>query len=149
MNKVLVLSVGKANSFELNHYQSEFQMLLKEISYEVVSFFSQNIESIDKGTYVGTGKLVEIALFYKEYNEQHPDDPIVLLACNFELSGLQKKNINAITGIEIIDRTFVILDIFEKNAKTREAKLQVSIAKLQYLKNHLIDEKASYSQVTS
>ena len=149
MDKVLVLSVGKANSFELNHYQSEFQMLLKEISYEVVSFFSQNIESIDKGTYVGTGKLVEIALFYKEYNEQHPDDPIVLLACNFELSGLQKKNINAITGIEIIDRTFVILDIFEKNAKTREAKLQVSIAKLQYLKNHLIDEKASYSQVTS
>ena len=149
MDKVLVLSVGKANSFELNHYQSEFQMLLKEISYEVVSFFSQNIESVDKGTYVGTGKLVEIALFYKEYNEQHPDDPIVLLACNFELSGLQKKNINAITGIEIIDRTFVILDIFEKNAKTREAKLQVSIAKLQYLKNHLIDEKASYSQVTS
>ena len=149
MDKVLVLSVGKANSFELNHYQNEFQMLLKEISYEVVSFFSQNIESIDKGTYVGTGKLVEIALFYKEYNEQHPDDPIVLLACNFELSGLQKKNINAITGIEIIDRTFVILDIFEKNAKTREAKLQVSIAKLQYLKNHLIDEKASYSQVTS
>ena len=74
---------------------------------------------------------------------------IVLVACNFELSGLQKKNISAIIGTEIIDRTFVILDIFEKNAKTKEAKLQVSIARMQYLKNHLIDEKASYSQVTS
>ena len=71
------------------------------------------------------------------------------MACNFELSGLQKKNISGIIGAEIIDRTFVILDIFEKNAKTKEAKLQVSIARLQYLKNHLIDEKASYSQVTS
>ena len=149
MEKVLVLSTGKSNSLELNHSQNEFSMLLKEINYEVVSYFSQNIESVDKATYVGAGKLAEISYFCHSYNEQHQDDPIVLLACNFELSGLQKKNISSITGIEIIDRTFVILDIFEKNAKTKEAKLQVSIARLQYLKNHLIDEKASYSQVTS
>ena len=149
MDKVLVLSVGKANSLELNHSQNEFSMLLKEINYEVVYFFSQNIESVDKGTYVGAGKLAEIGYYARQYNEENKEEPITVLACNFELSGLQKKNISAITGIEIIDRTFVILDIFEKNAKTKEAKLQVSIARLQYLKNHLIDEKASYSQVTS
>ena len=149
MEKVLVLSVGKSNSLELNHAQSEFAMLLKEINYEVVSFFYQNIESIDKATYVGVGKLAEIGVYCQAYNNEHQDDPITLLACNFELSGLQKKNISSVTGIEIIDRTFVILDIFEKNAKTKEAKLQVLIARLQYLKNHLIDEKASYSQVTS
>ena len=118
MDKVLVLSVGKANSLELNHAQNEFSMLLKEINLEVVSFFSQNIESIDKGTYVGVGKLAEISYFYKEYNEEHPDDPITLVACNFELSGLQKKNISHIIGVEIIDRTFVILDIFEKKETT-------------------------------
>ena len=149
MDKVLVLSVGKANSFELNHAQNEFSMLLKEINLEVVAFFSQNIDSVDKATYVGIGKLAEISVFYHQYNEEYPDDPISLVACNFELSGLQKKNISGIIGAEIIDMTFVILDIFEKNAKTKEAKLQVSIARLQYLKNHLIDEKASYSQVTS
>ena len=149
MDKVLVLSIGKANSIELNHAQNEFSMLLKEINLEVVSFFSQNIESVDKGTYVGVGKLAEISAYYHQYNEEHPDDHLTLVACNFELSGLQKKNISKIVGAEIIDRTFVILDIFEKNAKTKEAKLQVSIARLQYLKNHLIDEKASYSQVTS
>lgn len=149
MDKVIVISTGKSNSLELNHSQSEFALLLKEINCEVVAYFSQNIETVDKATYIGTGKLVEVSSFYHAYNEAHPEDPIVLVACNFELSGLQKKNISSIVGAEIIDRTFVILDIFEKNAKTKEAKLQVSIARLQYLKNHLINEKASYSQVTS
>ena len=147
--KVLVISVGKANSLELNHAQNEFALLLKEVNCQVVEYFSQNIETVDRGTYVGVGKLNEVAAFYRQYNEENPDDPIALVACNFELTGLQKKNISQQIGAEIIDRTFVILDIFEKNAKTREAQLQVSIARLQYLKNHLVNESASYSQVTS
>ena len=147
--KALVLSRGKTNSIELNHDQSEFSLLLKEIGYEVAAYFSQDIESIDKNTYLGSGKIVEIASFYHQYNEENQDSPIDIIACNFELTGLQKKAISAITKAEIIDRTFVILNIFEKNAKTKEAKLQVEIARLEYLKNHLVDEKASYSQVTS
>ena len=147
--KVLVLSVGKSNSLELNHAQNEFALLLKEVNCEVVEYFSQNLEYVENATYLGSGKLAEVADYYHRYNEQNPDSPIELIACNFELSGLQKKNISHIIGADVIDRTFVILDIFEKNAKTREAKLQVSIARLQYLKSHLVDEKASYSQVTS
>ena len=147
--KALVISRGKTNSLELNHEQNEFAMLLKEIGYEVVSYFSQDIENIDKNTYLGSGKIHEIAAFYHQYNEENQEEPIDIIACNFELSGLQKKAISAITKAEIIDRTFVILNIFEKNAKTKEAKLQVEIARLEYLKNHLVDEKASYSQVTS
>lgn len=147
--KAIVLSRGKTNSIELNHAQSEFSLLLKEIGYEVVSYFSQDIEKIDKNTYLGSGKIIEIASFYHRYNEENIDSPIDIIACNFELTGLQKKAIAAITKAEIIDRTFVILNIFEKNAKTKEAKLQVEIARLEYLKNHLVDEKASYSQVTS
>ena len=147
--KVLVLSVGKNHSIELNHKQNEFAMLLKELDYEVVQFFSQDIDAIDRSSYVGIGKLYEIASFIKQYNEDNASDPILLLACNFELTGLQKKTISSVACIEVIDRTFVILDIFEKNAKTKEAKLQVEIARLQYLKNHLVNEKAAYSQVTS
>ncbi|MBO7573482.1 MAG: GTPase HflX [Bacilli bacterium] len=148
-SKAIVISVGKNNSIELNHAQNEFALLLKEINFQVVEFFSQNIDSVENSTYVGAGKLAEVAAFYHRYNEENPDSPIELVACNFELTGLQKKTISQHVGAEIIDRTFVILDIFEKNAKTREAKLQVSIARLQYLKSHLVDEKASYSQVTS
>ena len=147
--KVLVISVGKSNSIELNHAQNEFALLLKEINCEVVAYFSQNLENIERSTYVGVGKLMEVANYYHQYNEENPESPIDLIACNFELSGLQKKNISQQIGAEIIDRTFVILDIFDKNAKTREAQLQVSIARLQYLKNHLVNEMASYSQVTS
>ena len=149
LHKVIVISTGKANSIELNHAQNEFALLLKEINCEVVAYFSQNIEYIENSTYIGSGKLGEVAYFYHQYNEENPDSPVELVACNFELTGLQKKNISRHMGAEIIDRTFVILDIFEKNAKTREAKLQVNIARLQYLKSHLVDEKASYSQVTS
>ena len=147
--KVLVLSVGKNNSLELNHAQSEFALLLKEVNCEVVAYFSQNIDYVENSTYLGSGKLLEVAAYIRQYNEENPNARIDLVACNFELSGLQKKTISSTIGVEIIDRTFVILDIFEKNAKTREAKLQVSIARLQYLKSHLVDEKASYSQVTS
>ncbi len=149
LRKVLVISVGKNNSIELNHAQNEFALLLKEINCEVVAYFSQKIETIERSTYVGVGKLLEVSAYYHKYNEENPDDPISLVACNFELTGLQKKNISSHVGAEIIDRTFVILDIFDKNAKTREAQLQVNIARLQYLKNHLVNEMASYSQVTS
>ena len=147
--KAIVLSRGKTNSLELNHEQSEFALLLKEVNYEVAFYFSQDIENIDKNTYLGSGKIAEVASFYHQYNEENPEEPIDIIACNFELTGLQKKAISSITKAEIIDRTFVILNIFEKNAKTKEAKLQVEIARLEYLKNHLVDEKASYSQVTS
>ena len=147
--KVLVISVGKSNSIVLNHAQNEFALLLKEINCQVVAYFSQNLENVERSTYVGVGKLAEVAAYYHQYNEENPDSPIDLIACNFELSGLQKKNISQQIGAEIIDRTFVILDIFDKNAKTREAQLQVNIARLQYLKNHLVNEMASYSQVTS
>ena len=147
--KALVISIGKNHSIELNHEQNEFSMLLKEIGYTVVKYFSQDLETVDKNTYVGSGKIDEIASFYHAYNAENPDSPIDIIACNFELTGLQKKAIESITKGEIIDRTFVILEIFEKNAKTKEAQLQVEIARLEYLKNHLVDEKASYSQVTS
>ena len=94
LSKAIVISVGKNNSIELNHAQNEFALLLKDINYQVVEFFSQNIDSIENSTYVGAGKLAEVAAFYHRYNEENPDSPIELVACNFELTGLQKKTIS-------------------------------------------------------
>ena len=81
MSKALVISTGKNHSLELNHAQNEFKMLLHEIDLEVVEFFSQNIESIDKGTYIGVGKLQEVGAFFHQYNEEHPDNPLSLTQC--------------------------------------------------------------------
>lgn len=149
LKRVLTISVGKTNSLALNHSQNEFAMLLKEINMQVVASFSQDIDNIEKGTYIGKGKLEEIAHYCHTYNANNPLEKIECVACNFELSGLQKKNIEDVVSLDIIDRTFVILDIFEQNARSKEAIIQVEIARLSYLQNHLIDETAAYSQVTS
>ena len=146
----LVLSPGRENKEEELYFINEFKSLLGEAGFSSKHVYTQNLKEIDSKTYFGTGKISEIAGFCTSFNSNcEPSDKITYIACNCDLNGLQKKNIEKISGLEVIDRTNVILNIFEKNAKTKEAKLQVEIAKLNYLKNHLIDEKASYSQVTS
>lgn len=143
--KVYILSLGSALDPYVEHFCNEYKMLLKEIGYEVEHIFYQNIDSINKATFVGKGKLEAI----REYYLDNKENGVRKLACAFELTAVQKKNIESITGLKVFDRTQVILDIFDNNAKTREAQLQVEIAKLNYSKAHLINETANYSQVTS
>ena len=132
-----------------NSNLEEFKSLLMTAGYQPSLDFSQRIEHIDKAIYCGIGKLIEISNTIKSINESLKDESIDYLAVDFELTGTQKKNIETIVSIPVIDRTNVILEIFERNAKTKEAKLQVEIAKLKYSKAQLVDDKASYSQVTS
>lgn len=141
LEKALVLtnSVGD-NQF---HYLKEFCFLVFSVGYLPGGFFKQAITEINSTTYCGKGKLEEI----RDFSRDNPEYKVLL--CNFDLTALQQKNMEKITGLKIIDRTTVILKIFEMNAKTKEAKLQVEIAKLEYLKSHLINNTASYSQVTS
>lgn len=146
--KVVFLTNGIGD--EDNHYSKEFCYLLFAAFYQPVFFFKQNIDEINNSTYAGKGKLEEIRDFCAKNNANCEENKrIEYIACNFELTALQSKNIEKITGMKVIDRSYVILKIFELNAKTKEAKLQVEIAKLEYLKSHLIDNHASYSQVTS
>ena len=132
------------------HYAREFASLLIAINYLPGFLVEQSVKEINNSTYVGKGKLEEIREVCEKYHANCDDNKkFRYLACNFDLTALQQKNIERITGLEVIDRTQVILKIFELNAKTKEAKLQVEIAKLEYLKSHLINNSASYSQVTS
>ena len=148
--EALVLSQGRENKDEELYLINEFKSLLGEAGFSSKHMFIQNLKEVDPKTYFGKGKIEEVANFCRSFNAScEPSERISYIACNFDLSALQKKNIEKIIGLDVIDRTNVILNIFEKNAKTKEAILQVEIAKLNYLKNHLINEKASYSQVTS
>ena len=137
---------GNDDSYE--HY--EFISLCREAGFDGFKSFAQKIDYPDKRTYIGKGKVLEIAEYCREYcqNEKIELSNFVV-AFNFELTGLQKKNLEDVLNCVVVDRAFVIFKIFEKNAKTKEAKLQVEIAKLKYLKNQLVNEKASYAQVTS
>ena len=115
---------------------------LKQLAYacdiEVKAVVTQNLDTISPQYYIGKGKVMEI----KELVEQ---DDIVIF--NEELTPLQIKNLTDQCQIEVTDRSDLILRIFASRAKTKEAKLEVGIARLQYLLPRLAGMKQNlYSQ---
>ena len=115
---------------------------LKQLAYacdiEVKAVVIQNLDTISPQYYIGKGKVMEI----KELVEQ---DDIVIF--NEELTPLQIKNLTDQCQVEVTDRSDLILRIFASRAKTKEAKLEVGIARLQYLLPRLAGMKQNlYSQ---
>lgn len=131
MEKALLvgLNTGEDNKFEES--MEELKSLSEAADYEVVGIMIQNLNHPIAATYIGSGKLEEICAA-KDYQEFE--------VCIFEdtLSPVQQKNIQAATNLRIMDRTGLILEIFAKRARTREAKLQVESAQLQYMRPRLI-----------
>ncbi len=125
----------------------EMLSLLKTAGYRNLEVYSQKIDQINKAYYVGSGKLelIKEELLHK-YGEAYHSFLFVL---DVDLSGTQKTNIEDLLEMEVLDRTDLILEIFEHNANTAESKLQVEIAKLNYLSAQLVDSGANYAQVTS
>lgn len=115
---------------------------LKDLTYacgiEVKDVVIQNLASVSPHSYIGKGKVEEII-------ELIDDDTVVIF--NEELSPLQIKNLTDAFNVEVSDRSDLILRIFESRAKTKEAKLQVQIARNQYLLPRLAGMKEElYSQ---
>lgn len=115
---------------------------LKQLAYacdiEVKAVVTQNLDTISPQYYIGKGKVMEI----KELVEQ---DDIVIF--NEELTPLQIKNLTDQCQVEVTDRSDLILRIFASRAKTKEAKLEVGIVRLQYLLPRLAGMKQNlYSQ---
>ncbi|WP_261807001.1 GTPase HflX [Lapidilactobacillus luobeiensis] len=116
------LSHGKA-SFE--YTMTELAELARADNLEVVDRVTQNLDRMDAATYFGSGKVTEIKELAQGLNVQ-------TVIINDELSPSQLANLEKRTGLHFIDRTELILEIFADRAKTREAKAQVEIARLQY-----------------
>lgn len=91
----------------------------------VVGRATQRKREIDNATYIGSGKAEELSLPASALEAD-------LLIFDDELSPVQARNLEAITGVRVIDRTALILDIFARHAQSREGKLQVELAQLQY-----------------
>jgi GTP-binding protein HflX len=111
---------------ESEHSLNELKELLRTLRMEVVSQHLQNRKTIDPATIIGSGKLQEIA-------KEAESDGANILICDFDLTASQIRNIRKITGLPVIDRCHIILEIFARHARTREAKIQIEISRLQYL----------------
>ena len=109
---------------------TELEELLETAGGETVGRVIQNLESINKATYVGKGKVDEI----RELAEELGADGIV---CDDEFSPAQLSNLKDELDIKVLDRTLVILDIFAAHAQTSEGKLQVELAQLKYRSSRL------------
>lgn len=106
----------------------------------VVGKVIQKREAPEKATFVGVGKLAEIIAFCKS-------EEIDLIIVDSELSPSQQRNLEKLTGVRVIDRTMLILDIFAMRARTAEGKLQVELAQLRYQLPRLAGQGTSLSRL--
>ena len=119
----------------------ELELLCKTAGGEVVARFTQAKDKPDPATYIGSGKVTEIADFCRKVE-------VTLVVFDCELSPSQIKNLEDGFGgdVRVIDRSMLILDIFALHATTGEGKLQVELAQLKYTAPRLIGKGLELSR---
>lgn len=122
--KVLLISVDSGD-FNAEESIDELASLVDTAGGEAVLNLIQKLPEPNSATFIGSGRIAEV----KNICENQGID---LIVADDELSPSQLKNIEDITGVRVIDRTMLILDIFALHAKSREGKLQVELAQLKY-----------------
>lgn len=143
IEQIVIVGINIGNDEEFYYQLTELKSLCEACNYEVIETITQNLDRAIPATYVGSGKLQEIKQVATSLN-------VKKIIFNDELTPAQIKNINdALDGdFEIIDRTMLILEIFEKRATTKEASLQVEVAKLKYMLPRLIGTRSYMSRTT-
>jgi GTP-binding protein HflX len=106
--------------------EEELEGLCEAACVEQIATIRQRLDRPYKGTFVGTGKVGEIALLAKEVEAD-------MVLIDGEVSGMQQRNLEEAIGRKVVDRTQLILDIFARRARTREGMLQVELAQLTYM----------------
>jgi GTP-binding protein HflX len=120
-----IISSGQDEQ-EVSDYLDELEFLAKTAGAITVNRFTQKMDAPNPRTYVGSGKIGEIAEYVKENN-------IDIAIFDDELFPSQLRNIEEAFGCRILDRTNLILDIFARHARTSHARTQVELAQYQYL----------------
>lgn len=108
----------------------ELKELTKACDIPVLDSVYQSRNKIDSAFYIGRGKVLEIAQLRQKLRAN-------VVIFDDELSGSQVRNLEAAIGAKVIDRTTLILEIFARRAKSREAKIQVELAQLKYRMSRL------------
>ena len=108
----------------------ELKELTKACDIPVLDLVYQSRSKVDPAFYIGRGKVLEIAALRQS---RHAN----LIIFDDELSGSQVRNLEAALGAKVIDRTTLILEIFARRARSKEAKIQVELAQLKYRMSRL------------
>lgn len=127
---VLVYANVKGESENVERDLDELKLLCSATNIEEVARLTQNVNDVNPATLIGEGKLKELSDLVKNTNA----DAIVF---ENDLSGTKIKNIEDATGVQVLTRSMVILDIFAGRATTAEGKLQTEIAELKYMSTRL------------
>lgn len=124
--QALLLGVKLRDGEDFERSMEELWNLAEACGMQVTGQITQNMERPHSALYMGKGKLSEV----KEFLEQHPVDVVIF---DRQLSPSQLRNLEQLLDCAILDRTSLILEIFAVRARTREARLQVESARLQYI----------------
>ena len=138
--RVILVGVSEQDGDDAEDSLAELAELVKTAGASVAGTLIQKRELIHPGTYVGTGKVAEIA----ELLEHTGATGIV---CDDELSPAQLKNLETMLNTKVMDRTLIILDIFAARATTSEGKIQVERAQLKYRLSRLTGLGRSMSRL--
>ena len=139
ITRALLVSVD-TGAYDAQASLDELFELVKSAGADPVFSVMQNLSRVETGTYVGTGKLIEIAEICKAQE-------IDLIVADSELSPTQIRNMETETDIRVIDRTTLILDIFAQRARSKEGKLQVELAQLKYMLPRLTGKGIAMSRL--
>ena len=138
--RVILVGVQESFSEDIEDSLDELAELCETAGATVVGRVIQNREKIHPGTYIGKGKMDEVALLTEELDATG-------IVCDDELSPAQLNNLEKELGCKVMDRTLVILDIFAGRANTSEGNIQVELAQLRYRAARLVGLRSSLSRL--
>lgn len=138
MDRALIVGMNTTTNFNTNQGKERFDLamdemvsLVKACNMEAVGRIAQSMESPNAATYIGAGKVQEV----REMVRTLEADIVIF---DNGLSPIQLRNLSRELNCPIMDRTTLILEIFSARARTREARLQVEVARLQYMLPRLV-----------
>lgn len=129
--KVLLVGVDTGEEADFDRSMAELKSLAQACEKQVTGIITQRMESVNRAFYVGTGKVQEVRDYAKECGAEE-------IIFDNALSPSQMRNLTEELDMPILDRTQLILDIFAIRARTGEARLQVEMARLQYMLPRLV-----------
>lgn len=139
MQKAIIVGVNLNGDPDFEHSMDELESLAKACELETAARAVQNLSAVNHAFYIGTGKVEEV----KRLASMLEADYVIF---DNSLTPSQQRNLQRELETAVLDRTNLILEIFDRRAKTREARLQVESANLQYMLPRLVGMREALSR---